>query len=66
MCASVPQTRAYHPAHVGRLLKAMRWSPQKPARRARQRNEAAIARWREETWPAIKGGLRPSSKLSSL
>jgi transposase len=57
---------SYHPVHVGRLLKAMRWSPQKPARRARQRDEAAIARWREETWPAIKGGLRPSSKPSSL
>jgi transposase len=56
----------YHPAYVGRLPKAMRWSPQKPARRARQRDEAAIARWREETWPAIKGGLRPSSKPSSL
>src|SRR5918992_1050570 len=57
---------SYHAVHVGRLLKAIRWSPQKPARRARQRDEAAIARWREDTWPAIKRGLRPSSKLSSL
>jgi transposase len=57
---------SYHPVHVGRLLKAMRWSPQKPARRARQRDEAAITRWREETWPAIKRGPRPSSKPSSL
>jgi transposase len=24
----------YHPTHVGRLLKARRWSPQKPMRRA--------------------------------
>jgi transposase len=54
-----------HPVHVGRLLKAIRWSPQKPMRRARQRNEAAIARWRDETWPAIKRGLRPSSRRSS-
>src|SRR5688572_5215023 len=37
---------SYHPVHVGRLLKAIHWSPQKPMRRARQRNEAAIARWR--------------------
>src|SRR5918998_6664277 len=29
----------YHPTHVGRLLKALRWSPQKPMRRARQRDE---------------------------
>ena len=27
----------------------MRWSPQKPARRARQGDEAAIARWRRDT-----------------
>ena len=56
---------SYHPRHVGRLCKAMRWSPQKPARRARQRDEAAIAQWREETWPAIKKGRRPKGKPSS-
>jgi transposase len=56
---------AYHPRHVGRLCKAMRWSPQKPARRARQRDDAAIARWREDTWPAIKRGRKPKSKPSS-
>jgi transposase len=56
---------SYHPVHVGRLLKAIRWSPQKPMRRARQRNEAAIARWRDETWPAIKKGRRRSSTRSS-
>jgi transposase len=54
----------YHPSHVGRLLKAMRWSLQKPARRARQRDEAAIARWRQETWPAIKRGRGPRAKAS--
>jgi transposase len=56
---------SYHPRHVGRLLDAIRWSPQKPARRARQRDEAAIARWREDTWPAIKRGRRPNSKRFS-
>jgi transposase len=55
----------YHPTHVGRLLKALRWSPQKPMRRARQRDEAAIARWRDDTWPAITKGRRPSNKVSS-
>jgi transposase len=54
-----------HPVHVGRLLNALRWSPQKPARRARQRDEAAIAHWRQTTWPAIKKGRRPSSRPSS-
>ena len=56
---------SYHSRHVGRLLDALHWSPQKPARRARQRDEAAIARWREDTWPAIKRGRRPSSSASS-
>ena len=54
-----------HPRHVGRLSQAIRGSPQKPARRARQRNEAAIAQWRDDTWPAIKKGRRRSSRRSS-
>ena len=57
---------SYHPRHVGRLLAVIRWSPQKPARRARQRDEAAIAQWRDDTWPTIKKGRRPGSKRSSL
>jgi transposase len=61
----MPLGVAYHHTHVGRLLKAIRWSPQKPARRARQRDEAAIARWRDDTWPAIKRGRKPSTKRSS-
>ena len=56
---------SYHPTHVGRLCNQMRWSPQKPARRARQRDEAAIAHWREETWLAIKRGHNSSSQASS-
>jgi transposase len=57
---------SYHPAHISRLCQAIRWSPQKPARRARQRDEAAIAHWRDETWPAIKKGRQHSGRLSSL
>jgi transposase len=45
---------SYHPAHVGRILKACGWSSQKPVHRASQRNEAAIQRWSEERWPEIK------------
>jgi transposase len=56
---------SYHPRRVGRLLDALHWSPPKPTRRARQRDEAAIAQWCDETWPAIKKGRRPSSKRSS-
>ncbi len=53
-----------HPVHVGRLLKAMRWSPQKPARRARQRDDVAMARWRQETWPALNRGRKPKGHAS--
>lgn len=56
---------SYHPRHVGRLCQAVRWTPQKPARRARQRDEAAMAQWRDETWPALKRGRQPTSKRSS-
>ena len=56
---------SFHPVHVGRLLKAIRWSPQKPTRGARQRDDVAIAHWREDTWPALKGGRRPRGRVSS-
>src|SRR3989304_3347146 len=35
----------YHVDHIGRLLHGLGWSPQKPTRRAIERDEAAIARW---------------------
>jgi transposase len=46
----------YHPGHVWRLLRGLGWSVQRPARRAAERDEAEIARWRAEEWPRIKGG----------
>src|SRR5438067_5522590 len=44
----------YHPAHVSRLLRQLKWSVQKPGRRASQRKEAGIRRWWVERWPALK------------
>ncbi len=44
----------YHPGHVWRILRDLGWSPQKPDRRARERDEDAITAWRDETWPQIK------------
>lgn len=49
----------YHRDHVGRLLAELRWTPQVPIRRAIQRDEAAIQRWRDEVWPAL---LRQAQK----
>jgi transposase len=48
----------YTPAGVGYLLHRMGWSVQVPTRRAAERNEQAIAAWRDEQWPAIKGWRR--------
>ena len=36
------------------LLHRIGWSVQVPARRAAERDEAAIAAWREEAWPVVK------------
>ena len=48
---------SYHPAHVSRLLKALKQSLQKqPQRQAEQRDEEAIERWKEERWPSLKRG----------
>ena len=38
---------------VGRYLRAWGLSPQKPVRRAYERNDAAIARWLKQEYPAI-------------
>ena len=54
-----------HPRPVGRRLEARHWRPQQPTRRARQRDEAAIARWRMDTWAAIETGQRPRPRRSS-
>ena len=45
---------SYHPDHLGRILHALGFSPQKPQRRAREREEATVIRWREQDWPRIK------------
>lgn len=45
---------AYHPAHVSRLLHAVRHSVQHPRARATQRDEAAIRAWWQERWPALE------------
>jgi transposase len=45
---------SYHPAHWSRLLGCLKHSVQKPEQRASQRDEAAIKRWKDEQWPALK------------
>ena len=43
--------------HVWRILGSLGFSPQKPEKRAIERDEAAIVRWRRRTWPALKKSL---------
>jgi transposase len=44
----------YHPDHVGRLLGQIGWSCQRPTTRAIQRDQKAIQRWKQVTWPRLK------------
>jgi transposase len=44
----------YHVDHIGRLLHSLGWSPQKPQRRALERDEQKVATWIKEEWPRIK------------
>lgn len=44
----------YHVDHIGRLLRGLGWSPQKPTRRAVERDEAEIQRWVKSDWPRVK------------
>jgi transposase len=44
----------YHFGHVWKLLGQMNWSCQRPEKRAKERNEAAIARWLRYDWPRVK------------
>ncbi|MBV8268965.1 MAG: IS630 family transposase, partial [Planctomycetaceae bacterium] len=49
---------SYSNSQVSRLLKRLGWTPQVPITRAIQRDEAAIERWRVESWPALKEKAR--------
>src|SRR5690606_2883641 len=48
----------YSPMAVSRLMKRLGFSPQKPDRRARERNEQAISHWKQTVLPEVekKGG----------
>ena len=55
----------YHPGHVWRVLRQMGWSRQRPARRAVERDDAAIERWVNERWPKVKKTPQPGRPGSS-
>lgn len=51
-----------HRTSVGRILKQIGWSVQKPVERATQRDEAAIEAWRTQRWPDLK--KKPKKKAA--
>jgi transposase len=58
----------YHRDHVGRLMHSLGWSHQKPERRAVERDEEQIERWKRKDWPRVKKtlvGWVPTSSLST-
>jgi transposase len=44
----------YHRDHVGRLMHSLTWSPQKPEKRAVERDDGAVERWKRKDWPQVK------------
>jgi transposase len=49
---------SYHRGHCSRLLRALKYSQQKPKKLATQRDEAAILRWKEQRWEELKKSQR--------
>lgn len=44
----------YHPGHVWRVLRQMGWTLQRPAFRAKERDEEAIRHWKRRRWVQVK------------
>ena len=55
----------YHPGHVWRVLRRLRWSCQRPVGKARERDEKAIAHWKKVRWPEVKKTPRAKAERSS-
>lgn len=49
-----------------RLLRRIGWSPQKPVRRARERDEDKILNWKQEEWPRIQAKAREEKRTLVL
>src|SRR5262245_31334759 len=44
----------YHPDHVGRLLRACGFSPQRPQPRAKERDDQRVREWVRVDWATVK------------
>ncbi|WP_443031730.1 IS630 family transposase [Streptomyces sp. 3211] len=55
---------AYSVSGATRLMHRLGFSPQVPARRVAERDEQAVAVWKEATWAEVKGRGRPAKAMS--
>ena len=55
----------FHPSYLREWLSKRGYSPQKPARRARQRNPQAIDAWLGQGYPALQKKSPPTGRTSS-
>ena len=53
----------YHPDHVGRLLRACGFSPQRPQPRAKERDDRRVREWIQVEWATVKK-TAPLQKVS--
>lgn len=53
----------YHPGHVWKLLRRLGFSHQRPERRARERDEEKVIRWKEEEWPKLRRKAKREGKI---
>jgi transposase len=56
----------HHPSHVWRILRGMGWRVERPARRASERDEEAIARWVAHDWPRIRQKRAPAGRVDRV
>ena len=55
----------YSTVHAWRVLRALGWTPQRPSRRALERDEETIRRWKRQRWPELKKTPKSGDKQSS-
>lgn len=53
----------YHPRYLSEILARLGWSCQRPAMRAKERDEAAIRNWKARVWPRLK--KKPKKSVES-
>ncbi|MER6434728.1 winged helix-turn-helix domain-containing protein [Streptomyces sp900105245] len=55
----------YSVSGATRLMRRLGFTPQVPARRAAERDEQAVAAWKEATWAEVKAPGRPATASSA-